>query len=560
MIQSAAKPSANRLSLILTCSFLVVTSGCFRPPVSSPNATPNGNATTNSATPKRAITTKQVTTNDDGEIENVANEERRQKDAVWNEGLKATWKHIRQSEFDQAGSALAKLKAMELELTSGQLAEFSAAESELDKRQGITVEQRLNTTLKRVVADIDRGKLEAASDSLDEVLAAATSANQIAEAGRLKAIVNEQLAVLKRTSSAVEALASDDRDEVLKAQNQLFEDAENAVALLNITSKSENPVLVRNSLEALGKLQRPTAVLPIMLAVLTRPAQQLSWNDAIEQIEILESDGAGEALLTLALSSQDPAQREAALRCLTKVPDPPANTFVVMLPLLQENGPNLAAELAAARHGVEIHQQHDLLSRRGLNLEIDSAALRQIGELRDRLKQIIAGTDRPAAIEAMRLGIATRQLPAKTLSGISVLAFSGEETNGRAAYVLDGIWNTVNPAQMWRHKINEPGSIVLDLGAERAVTGVRIWNFNETNGTHRGWKDVIVYVGNSPTELVTPAATGQVPQASGVANMPDYSTTIPVTFARGRYLRLEASSAWRKDSHMGLTEITVLGY
>ncbi|MFT7640063.1 MAG: hypothetical protein ACI9G1_001802 [Pirellulaceae bacterium] len=87
-----------------------------------------------------------------------------------------------------------------------------------------------------------------------------------------------------------------------------------------------------------------------------------------------------------------------------------------------------------------------------------------------------------------------------------------------------------------------------------------MWNFNETNGTHRGWKDVIVYVGNTPTDLVTQSATGQVPRGPGVANMPDYSTMIPVPSARGRYLRLEAGSVWQKDGEMGLTELTVLGY
>ena len=112
---------------------------------------------------------------------------------------------------------------------------------------------------------------------------------------------------------------------------------------------------------------------------------------------------------------------------------------------------------------------------------------------------------------------------------------------------------------MWRHPIRQRPTIELDLGAEKTVTGVRIWNFNEPAGMHRGWKDVDVFVGNSPTDLVH-VARGIVPMAPGAAESPDYSTVVPVQFARGRYVRLLAKNQWRADVHTGLAEIQVLGF
>ena len=112
-------------------------------------------------------------------------------------------------------------------------------------------------------------------------------------------------------------------------------------------------------------------------------------------------------------------------------------------------------------------------------------------------------------------------------------------------------------ASTWPTK---PGLVVLDLGRECTVAGMRIWNLNEPSGTHRGWKETTIYVGSSPTPLATPAVTGIVPPAPGTANAPDYSTTIPVPFVRGRYVRLQANSVWRQDDHIGLTEVQVLGY
>jgi len=113
---------------------------------------------------------------------------------------------------------------------------------------------------------------------------------------------------------------------------------------------------------------------------------------------------------------------------------------------------------------------------------------------------------------------------------------------------------------MWRYPANKPGSILLDLGATRTVAGVRIWNLNQPGAVHCGWKEAAVYVGSSPTALNDPVAIGQIPQAPGAADAPDYSVTIPVDFRQGRYLRLRAAATWSQGSDSGLTEVQVLGY
>ena len=131
--------------------------------------------------------------------------------------------------------------------------------------------------------------------------------------------------------------------------------------------------------------------------------------------------------------------------------------------------------------------------------------------------------------------------------------------DGKASAVVDGVWNKTDYPTMWRHPVDRLGTIVLDLGEERVVEAVRIWNFNEPGGMHRGWKEVEVFVTSSPTALNKNAA-GIVLPAPGAADTTDYSTTIPVPAVKGRYVTLQAKSVWRPDTYTGLSEVQVLGY
>ncbi len=425
--------------------------------------------------------------------------------AEWNGLFEKTDQHLQQDALDEARQSLARLKEIDLELTPEQTDRLAATVSELGRRLEV---RQLRSTIQR--------------------------------------------------------LASTNSDEVRLAQNELFEQSDAAIPLLREAARDKNPVLVSGALDMLRRIGPPEEMLPIMVEVLARAEQEPSWPDAIREIELTGSPGAGEPLLKLALSSDNPNQRTAALRALGRIVDPPRHCVVALLPMIFDDGPSLAAALVAAHHALATHHQHDLFSGRGLGSDLSIEQLEQLGGLPVRLSQIMAAGDEnspsDAADAARMLAIATRQIPAEPLTGVSVRAFGAEMETAPAAAVLDGVWNTVDPKLMWRHEASKPGSIVFDLGSERTVAGVRIWNLNEPGGTHRGYKDVAVYVGSTPAELAAPAATGIVSEAPGKADAPDFSTTVPVDFVRGRYVRLEAKSVWRSDAHSGLTEVQILGF
>ena len=364
-----------------------------------------------------------------------------------------------------------------------------------------------------------------------------------------------------RVGEAMRMLASADRSEVLAAQETLFERPQAALPLLQQATRSDDAAVVAGALEMLRRLDSPEKALPIMVDVIARPDRSAHWPDAVREIGLAGASGAGGPLLKLALAADSPEQRSAALDALARVPDPPRETVAALLPLLFTDGPHLEPALIAAARAVSIHGQHDLLSARGLGAELSPESLERLAAIPDRLSHVMAdGRDARAALAAKRLAITTRHVSAAPLPDVKVLAFTGQMEDSPAAALLDGVWDTVDPTFLWRYAADRPGSIVLDLGGPRTVVGVRIWNLNEPGGMHRGWKDVAVSAGSTPAELATPLAAGIVPMAPGKADSPDFSTTLPVEFARGRYVRLEARSVWRKDAHAGLSEVQVLGY
>ena len=189
-------------------------------------------------------------------------------------------------------------------------------------------------------------------------------------------------------------------------------------------------------------LNQPQRAIPVMVAVLSRPEQKAVWPAAIKELQKLNQPGAGEPLLELALATQDENSRAAALTALANLIDPPPQTSVAMLPLIQHDGPALAAALAAMRHAVEVHRQQDLVTLRGVSEAISADQLQMLGTLAARL-QAIAGpataTERSeAANNALKLGIATRLIPETPVEKITVSRVSGAEENGGRARRLVG--------------------------------------------------------------------------------------------------------------------------
>jgi hypothetical protein len=213
---------------------------------------------------------------------------------------------------------------------------------------------------------------------------------------------------------------------------------------------------------------------------------------------------------------------------------------------------------------VRVHGTYDAAAGRNMEVELTPEQAAQLAELPARLEKLMAAptdadTSPQAAYEAKVLALATRREAPEVLTGLKVYGFGSEMDDSPAAAVLDGVWNTVDYKNQWRHAATETGSIVIDLGEEKTVVGVRIWNFNEASFPHRGWKECKVFVSDTPRPF-DPVSIGIVPMAPAAADTPDYSTLIPVDFVRGRYVKLQAASLWRPDVHTGLAEVQVIGF
>ena len=408
------------------------------------------------------------------------------------------------------------------------------------------------------------GKLDDARRMFEVVLAKGPTAEErdAANAGKVK--IDERYRARRKLQTAMRLLASSNRGEVRDAKEQLWGDIEAAFPLLMEATQSDNPVLVANTLDMLRTLNQPARTTPIMLAVLSRSQQSASWPAAIREIQRLNHPGAGEALLALALSSQASEQRIAALTGLAGVVDPPSPSLIALLPIIYAGGPELAATLQAAAHAVTVHRQTDLLARRGIDVQLTGEQEQQLAGLAERLAAIAgsAASEKPASAAshgAMALAVATRLVDPQPLTGIKVDRVSAEEATSPGTAVLDGVWNVATPDKLWRYPLGGQAAIVLDLGSERTVSGVRIWNYNEQGAGHRGWKEVDIFVSSSPA-LLSPIATGVVPAAPGAANPPDYSVLLTIPLTRGRYVKLQPRSIWREESVSGLSEVQILGF
>ena len=387
------------------------------------------------------------------------------------------------------------------------------------------------------------------------------TAEQAAETAGLRRHV-EQLGLAAELRAAVARLAGGDPDEIRAAENLLFERADEAIPLLAKAVEAEDPALVCGAMACLAQMERPNVTLPMIVGVLGRPEQAACWPEAVRRIEQSGAAGAGEPLLELALTAESPQQRTAALDALARCADPPPRTIVALLPLLYADGPELAAALRAARHAAVRYGPSTLWAGHGAS-QFEPAESERLLGLGGRLRSIVqaeSAVSQQARQAAGELAIALRQVVPAPLEGVQVVAFGAERPDGRAANVLHGTWDTTDPKHMWRYPAKEPHSIVLDLGSDRTVVGVRLWNFNHPQHHAGGWRDVAVSVGSSSAELAHPVAAGTVPAAPGEAGAADFGTTIPVRFHTGRYVRLHCTALHGTRDETGLTAVEVLGF
>lgn len=510
---------------------------------------------------------EQVTTVPESEVEVVTPpvEEKPDPEVVWRELVEKTSAHLEAGELDEAEQCIAEFaKVFEEPLAPSE--ERQAELTELNatlaaKREALATQQR-EEDLVEAERLMELGKLTEAVQKLNEVKALAPTADQRARASAVATRIENLRRARRDLQSWLRMLGSDRERDVAAAQTNLLKRPEIALGMLLEASESiDNPVLAGNALVALRSMNQPETTVPAMIGVLRRTEQQQVWPVAIRELVRMNRPGAGDPLLELALSGGPPEQRVAALTALSQVSDPPNHTLVAMLPTLLQNGPELTAALRATYHALRIHDQYDLQARFGLDAALNAEQEQQLSQRLAELVALPAGNEETAEViqAAQVLACAIRQLTPQPLTDVQVRYAEAQADDGPATAVLDGVWNSVDLATMWRHPVAETSTILLDLGQTRTVVGVRIWNFNQAAGTQRGWKDVDIFVSDSTTEA-DPIARGVVPPAPGAADTPDYSTTVPIPFARGRYVRLQAKKLWATDTYTGLSEIQILGF
>ena len=448
------------------------------------------------------------------------------------------------------------VQAEEFQALSGKLAD--ARKSSLDKKR--------ESNLVLAEKHMNFGKFEEAQLLIGDIIAHNPPPQQHEKATLIKDEIERRRRAKRDLQAYMNMLASANRREVEAAQFELLKDPETSLSLLaEASQRTDKPVLASNAVETLGLLDRPQQAQAILVEILRRDTQQPLWAVATKEIIRMGKPGAGEPLLALALSEVPVEQKMAALETLAQVSDPPPQTLVSLLPTLHADAPLLRLALAAALHGAMTHSQFDLVSRRGFDGELTAKQEEQLDKLPERLAALSAPKDPAAsgaadvARAARSLAVALRYIPAQPLTGLKIHLVEAEVPEAPAVAVLDGVWNSIDPKTMWRHGIEKRGSITLDLGSEKTVTAVKLWNFNEPAGMFRGWKDFEIFVGNSGSET-TAVAAGIVPMAPGVADTPDYGSVVSVPFVRGRYIRLQAKGPWQPNVYMGLSEVQVLGF
>jgi len=487
---------------------------------------------------------------------------------VWSELLDKALAHLQADELDETEQLIDELANVHEDpdsLSEQQQSELDDLKRQLAKRRNALKAKQREENLTAARELMNLGKFTEAAERLSKVTAYSPTTEE-REAVRVIAEEIERRRRAQRDMQVwIRLLGTERRKDIIAAQSNLRRNPAVALAmLLEASENTDNSILVANSLETLRLLNQPQITLPAMVAVLSRSEQQEVWPAAIQEIGRSGQPGAGKPLLELALSTGLAEQRAAALTALSQVVDPPNDTVLAVLPLLEDKGPALAPALRTAHHAMHVHGQFDLPARRGFDDVLTSEQEEQLAQLPGRLTQLMEmPADDEAAAEIVHaarvLAYATRQLTPQPLSDVQVHYVQAEATDGPAAAVLDGVWNSVDLKTMWRHPVNERSSITLDLGQSRTVVGVRIWNLNEASGSQRGWKEVDIIVSDSSSEM-DPIASGDLPKAPGAAETPDYSTLVPVPFARGRYVRLQAKQLWTSDSHTGLSEVQVLGF
>lgn len=489
---------------------------------------------------------------------------------VWAKALKAANTKLAAGEFETAKQAIKSLGSIYPEGQSPS-EEQTTQLAEIKKQLSAAILKRADDSreadLAKAEEQLKLGEYAEATRFLGEVIANTPSDEQRQRHDIMVKTIESRRSKLRDLKNFMVMLASESASDSNAARNALRREPDVALPLLRKSAAQfDKPVLVRNSLETLRYIPQVDETLPIIMNVLSTPEAKANWDDAVRVLSRINAPGVGTAILKMALGAKSSEQRSAALTAFGNASDPPVDTLVQLFPLIYaEPGPDTVAVLRAALRGVQLHGQYDLFARRGFESEMTDEQLDQLAKLPARLDEIKAAAEKNPDIKdsglvSNALLMALGQSAPQVLEGVKVLSVGGEQEMSPGAKVFDAQWQGVDLATMWVYP-TAPNRhfIVLDLGSERTVAGVKIWNYNQQSYPQYGWKLVNISVSNDSTAPEVDGS-GIIPMAPGTPDRPDFSTIVPIPYVRGRYVRLECPERWSNAAVSGLAELQVLGF
>lgn len=537
-------------------------SGCSKPPADAGSAqavkTPESPEASESPAPAAAPPTRPAASN-------VEEAGRQQRTAALNTAFDSVRAATESGDWDTAEQATTALQALVEQQPAGP--EHDEFQAKLDQfatqirvgREAAQAEMR-RAKLSQAQQQIASGRLDDAQQSLRDVLTHGPTDEQRAAAQTMTTELERIRQARRQLKSWLAMLSSPEQREVEAAQSQLLQDPDTAAGMiLESLRAAKDEGHVRVYLTTLRQLDRPDVVMPTLLELLSDPAKKPLWPLVAADLATLAGPAAGPALLKLAVESSDEAQQLAALEALATNSTPPSEAVFLLVPQLGRASPALQASiLRVIGRAAAVHDFHDWEAQRNWPASLAPearVALQGFPEwLAERVKSA-PGT--ASAVEAQRVRVILGWEFGAPVAGLKVERAEAETPESPATALVDGVWNSVDPKTMWRHPLDRRGVVLLDLGASRVVTAVRIWNWNEPGGGQRGWKEVEVFVSDNPAEL-EPLATSTLLPAPGAADAPDFGCLIKLPAPTGRYVRLQAKSTWTTDNYSGLAEVQVL--
>ncbi|HEY1066359.1 MAG TPA: discoidin domain-containing protein, partial [Pirellulales bacterium] len=317
-------------------------------------------------------------------------------------------------------------------------------------------------------------------------------------------------------ASAIEALGQDE-PAARQAEETLWSNPRLAARSLaeRLTGEPDGPRAARG-LDLLRRLREPKAIRQVLQARVAPPSETASSVALAALAAESPAVGAGPVLLQIATVDSSEYRPLGAWSLLAVVPDPPTETFAAVAPELLRDREPLAAQLRAAANAARINRQTDLIGRRNLSA-LTPAQESAISALPARLAELAARkaetpAEKAIVAAASELSATLGLTESAPLLNLKIMAASVGKEAGPVESLIDGEWGSNEAEKNWRPRSDEANFVVIDLGAERQVDGVRLWNYNVKGQGYEAWKVAEIYVGDDPSTLHL-AGTGVVARA-----------------------------------------------